>query len=480
MFQVSRDLLWIAGLDGSFRRVNPAFERTLGYSSDQLLSLRVDDLVVHNDVGRVHDAITRLAGGEEVVEFEARVVRADGVARRLELNARPIVGEGAFYAAARDVTERRRTEHELQQLAEEHAALRRVATLVAQAAPPSDVLESVVREARRLLGATATRLYRYDGEESATVVADDSAPGFEIPAGTTLRLEGDNIPGVVWRTGAAARIHRLEDAAGPLAARLRGLGIHGGAGAPIVVEGGLWGVLVAGWTKEIVPAGADAEPVDTETRLYAFTELVASAISNTEFRDGLRRLADEQVALRRVATLVAEGATAEELFTAVVDEVAEVLNVPAVVLNRFDADRFTVVAATLDGSEPALFRVGTSWPLDAPGLSPKVFETAGPVRIDDYSGLAGPTAQALRESFVSSSVGVPITVDGVLWGAMCVATINGPPLPSDTEVRLRDFTDLVGTAISNIQARQDLSVLAGEQASLRRVATLVAGGATSA
>jgi GAF domain-containing protein len=76
-------------------------------------------------------------------------------------------------------------------------------------------------------------------------------------------------------------------------------------GAPVVVEGRRWGVMIA-WSA------TTPLPRDTERRLTDFAELVATAISNTDARTGLARLADEQAALRRVATLVARGVTPAE------------------------------------------------------------------------------------------------------------------------------------------------------------------------
>src|SRR4029453_2093273 len=113
------------------------------------------------------------------------------------------------------------------------------------------------------------------------------------------------------RTGRPARIDDYAAVTGVHAKRVREAGIRSGVGAPIVVDGKSWGVLIAFST--------DPEPVsaDAESRLARFTELVATAISNTQARDELQRLADEQAALRRVATLIAAQATPAEFFDGV-------------------------------------------------------------------------------------------------------------------------------------------------------------------
>jgi signal transduction histidine kinase len=199
-------------------------------------------------------------------------------------------------------------------------------------------------------------------------------------------------------------------------------------------------------------------------------------VSRAEYRDGLRRLADEQAALRRVATLVAEGATPAEVFSAVAREVSQVLGVPMVTLDRYDSHAKSTVVASLD--DPT-FPVGSSWPLDAPSLGATIFETGRPARVDDYSGLRGPVAAAARDGGVCSAVGVPISVDGKVWGTICVGTTEGDPLSTDLPERLAGFTGLVGTAIANAEARAEIERLAEGQAALRRVATLVARGTPS-
>src|SRR5215210_4935517 len=166
-----------------------------------------------------------LARGEELAEFENRYICSDGSVRWLQWNTRPAPDrvypeQGYLYAAARDVTERRRAEEELRAaqrtveasrdelrvLAEEQAALRRVATLVAQGASSTEVFHAVAAEIERLMGADAGRLMRYEPDGTATVVATQGKPGREIAVGTRLTLEGANVPGLVLRSGEAARV----------------------------------------------------------------------------------------------------------------------------------------------------------------------------------------------------------------------------------------------------------------------------------
>jgi signal transduction histidine kinase/ketosteroid isomerase-like protein len=193
-------------------------------------------------------------------------------------------------------------------------------------------------------------------------------------------------------------------------------------------------------------------------------------------------VAEEQAALRRVATLVAGGAPPEEVFTAVTAEVGRLLEVDFTHLCRYDPDG----AATTAGVWNPAGGVGpvpgeTRWSLGGWNVTTSVFETGRPARIDDYGDASGAGAVVEREWGFRSAVGVPISVEGRLWGFMLAAYTHEEPLPADTEARLARFTELVATAIANAEGRaqleeshDELRRLADEQAALRRVATLVA------
>jgi signal transduction histidine kinase len=167
---------------------------------------------------------------------------------------------------------------ELRMLAEEQAALGRVATLVARGVPAPELLDAVAAEVGGLLGPDFTWLLRYEADGSATAVADRAGPGVEMASVTHYTLEGENIVESVLRTGLPARMDVEEGARGSIAALLREQGLRCSVGAPIVVEGRLWGVMVAVWKHDKAPAA------DTEERLAQFTELVAVAIANANAR----------------------------------------------------------------------------------------------------------------------------------------------------------------------------------------------------
>ncbi|MEA2588853.1 MAG: hypothetical protein QOH66_1780, partial [Actinomycetota bacterium] len=198
---------------------------------------------------------------------------------------------------------------ELRALAEEQAALRRVATLVARGVPSEEVFGAVTEEVGRLLSVEYAGLNRYEPDGTTmTVVSVWNRTGEPVPPGGRQQmLGGKNINTIVFETGRAARIESYADASGPLGLGAREAGIGSGVGTPIVVEGRLWGAMSTYSTPD------HPLPADTEARLASFTELVATAIANAESRTGLARLAEEQAALRRVATLVARGRLPEEV-----------------------------------------------------------------------------------------------------------------------------------------------------------------------
>src|SRR5258706_13669556 len=144
-------------------------------------------------------------------------------------------------------------------------------------------------------------------------VSDDRAHGFQ--PGTRWPLDGPSMSAEVLRTGRPARIEDYTDLPSSLAAEARASQLNRIAGAPIIVDGQVWGVIST--------SSPDAPlPDDVEDRLAEFTELVATAIANSGSREELTQLAEEQAALRRVATLVAQGAPPAEGFDAVGAEVA--------------------------------------------------------------------------------------------------------------------------------------------------------------
>ena len=341
----------------------------------------------------------------------------------------------------------------LARLADEQAALRKVAVLVAQQPSPDEVFTAVTEAVAPLLGADLTAMHVFAEDGLAMTIAGWSAEGPMLPLGTRLPLDNDSAAARIFQTGATARIDSYIDVEGETAGVARGLGLRSTVGAPIVVEGRLWGALMA------ATRGREPLPLDAEPRIAAFTELVATAVSNAESRSALALLADEQAALRRVATLVAQGVPSSGLFSAVTKEVARVFasvdpSLVATVI-RFDPGPESVLV----GASRAYERepVGSRWTPKDLYVSTRVLDTGRAARVDeaDLDAIGGPDADVLRLRGFLHQVGSPVVVEGRLWGAM---TLNSTEeLPPDVDRRLVSFTELVATAIANAESQSELA-----------------------
>jgi PAS domain S-box-containing protein len=346
-----------------------------------------------------------------------------------------------------------------ERLADEQAALRRVATLVARQAPQSDVFNAIAEECARLLGTPAIEMFRYDGD-SMVVAASRGSFSAVLPVGSRHPLGGENLTTRIRQTGRAARIDDYGMASGPLAETAVAAGLRAALGAPIIVDGQVWGALMVGVTADVPP------PAATEARLDEFTELMATAIANTESRARAERLAAEQAALGRVATLVARESSPLEVLEAVTHEALRVLGTQAVGLLRFDSDSTATLVAQSDTPWPPP-PLGTRFRLDGENLVSTLYRTGQAARIDDWTGSTGEVSAMADALGVRSSVATPIVVEGRLWGTLIATGNETEPLPADTEARLERFADLAGTAIANADAREAIERLAEEQAASR-------------
>lgn len=354
-----------------------------------------------------------------------------------------LIGELAAHATRQAQT----AEVARSELADEQAALRRVATGVAQGVPAQDLLAAVAEEAGTLLDVDGTRIVRYEGDDLAHVTAW-SRPGYDPGPFDRVRLEGRSVAGDVRRTGRVARIDDYEDVEDRLPLT-RGLGIKSVAGAPIVVGGDLWGVMVVWSTAEPLPAA-------TESRLTDFTELAATAIANLEARRQVERLLDEQAALRRVATLVARGGRSAEVVETVTREVGVLCGADLARLERYETDGTVTGVGVWSRNTDHQLSSGTRFVLQGPSIAALVRETGRPMRVDSFAGASGPIAQEAQGLGIRSSVGCPVVVQGRLWGVIAASTTGDAPFPADTESQIGEFTELLATAISNLKAHADL------------------------
>jgi signal transduction histidine kinase len=375
----------------------------------------------------------------------------------------------------------------LRRLSGELASLRHVATLVAEGSSASDLFATERSSPSDLFAAVvqaidvdAICVLRIDEDRLATVIASLNASTFAVASRWALD-EAGLIASVV-AAGCPVRIDDVSTLDGVMGIALRDSGIHSAVGAPIVVNGAVWGVIWVGSRRSEPLPGA------TEMRLRDFTELAAVGVANAESRTHLRRQADAEAALRRVAVLTAEGASLTELLDVIAAEAARILEGATVAIVQYEGREFHVVAA----HNVPILEVGSTWPIEESSFAAAVRETRTAVRIDDVAGAVGVFAEAARTAEMASILGAPIVVDRTAWGMIVVGyRRRAEPLPAFTgwytsrqvsssmsireiESRLASFSELIATAISRAQAQSELHALVREQAALQRVATLVA------
>jgi signal transduction histidine kinase len=176
------------------------------------------------------------------------------------------------------------TARERQRITDEQAALRRVATLVAHGAPPSEVFTAVAREVGQVLEVRHVGVMRYEPDATATPIGiwnTDHAP--MPPLGSCWPLEKGTAAELVARTGAPGRIEAYEagQGAGKFLTLVLGMGVNSSVGCPITVNGRLWGAVIAASMSEPLPE-------DTEKRMLDFTDLLAAAIANADSHTRLK------------------------------------------------------------------------------------------------------------------------------------------------------------------------------------------------
>jgi sugar diacid utilization regulator len=192
-----------------------------------------------------------------------------------------------------------------------------------------------------------------------------------------------------------------------------------------------------------------------------------------------RRLAAEQAALRRLATLVARGVEPSEVFGAVADEMRRCVPADSAGLWRFESDReITLVAAAADPAALARWPLGMRTPVDGDTIATLVQRTGRPARIDSYDNVAGPIAARVRAEGVRAAVAVPIIVDGRVWGLAAVGSVQPGPMPADTEVHIGRFAELIATAVvAGYRDEQKRELLAEGSQRLNLIDTLLEGRA---
>lgn len=285
---------------------------------------------------------------------------------------------------------------EVRRLVHEELSLRRVAEVVAAAGPPDDILSAICRAASDQLDGQAITLLRFVTSDTIVAVATHGGP---VPPGVRVVHQPGSMSEQVARTKQAARV---DDFGRRTSAGIVGqYGIRAGVGVPIIIEGRVWGMFSA--TSQIGPL-----PLDTETRLAGFAQLMWAAIATTDARGRLQRLVDEQAALRHVAELVARGSPPSTVIDVVVQEAARVLEASLAAVIRDEGPESSVVATA------------------------HFHPDAGEQHAE-----------------------APVLVDGEHWGKLTVTSAAaGSPVDND---QLKPFADLIAAAIANAKNRESLT-----------------------
>ncbi|TCN41664.1 GAF domain-containing protein [Kribbella orskensis] len=398
----------------------------------------------------------RLAAVMSVFSITVFALLLSSGASVLIADSRNVVALGVFLVTAVVVAElaarSRRSAVESARLTKEQSALRRVATLVAQSGPPREVFEAVTREVGLLCGADLARMERYEPDGTVTGVAAWSLGQGHLAVETQFDLGGLSVARDVKRTGGPVQLETFAGASGTIAREARALGIRASVGCPVVVAGRLWGVIAAS-TKGDTPF-----PANTELQIASFTELVATAVENAESRAELRRLADEQAALRRVATLVANGVASDLVFAAVAHELNQLTDAEITGIFRFESDGMATLMGSRGFGKDEL-RVGERLMLPAASAIASVQATGQSARHDEDAELQR-LPESLRGWEVRSAVASPIIVEGRCWGGIGVASRRSS-FPAATERRMVEFTEIAATAIANAESRAQLMASRG-------------------
>jgi signal transduction histidine kinase len=223
-------------------------------------------------------------------------------------------------------------------------------------------------------------------------------------------------------------------------------------------DGGFLPTKVEDWVAIFVflPIALLANVLAGQARLRA-AEADARRREAEASRDELRVLAEQQAALHRIATLVAQAVPPSEVFSAVAGELAGLLGVHHATLFRYESDGEATLLAARHAAGLMRTAVGERFSFEGENVAAMVYRTGRTARMDSHDTATGLAAAQIRAIGIRSAVGVPVLVEGRNWGVAIVGSSRREPLPDDTEMRVGDFADLVATAIANAQTRAELT-----------------------
>jgi GAF domain-containing protein len=162
-----------------------------------------------------------------------------------------------------------------------------------------------------------------------------------------------------------------------------------------------------------------------------------------------RRLAAEQAASRRLATLVARGVEPSEIYGAVADEMRRCLHAATAGLGRYETTgEITLLSVAAYLPDAAVkWPVGARTPIEDNTLAAVLQRTGRPARMDTYDNATGTLPELVRAIGLRAAVGIPLIVDGRLWGLAAVGSDRPGPMPADTEDHMSQCVELIATAL---------------------------------
>src|SRR5215218_9888037 len=208
--------------DGRVVEVNQATERTFGYAAEEMVGRELAGLIIPPELREAHrSGVARYVrtGEASMVghPVELPAMRADGSEFPVEIaiTCPQLAGAPLFTGFLRDITERKRSEQAVRALADEQAALRRVATAVASEVAQERVFAVVTEEVARLLGAQTSNMMRYEPDGGALVVGEWSTGSVgSVPVGRHVALHGLTVAARVLRSERPERIDSYEGVPG--------------------------------------------------------------------------------------------------------------------------------------------------------------------------------------------------------------------------------------------------------------------------
>jgi PAS domain S-box-containing protein len=275
------DNVYRTAADGTLLEAHVKDTGAEGKFASGMIGRKIGDALPPEITDVVMDGIRRALASGEPATIEYSVETPDGVQHLEERIVRS--GSDEAVGIVRDVTERKRQERALQELADEQAALSRVAVAVATERNPQRVFDVVTEEVGRLFRAQGANLARYEADPSSALIVGswEAEPGLNVHEGHRVALDGPTPVALVRRTGRPARVDSFDGMEGTTAERIRELGVRSGAAAPVHVAGQPWGAVVVSSGE---PGAFD---IEAEERLAKFASLVGVAIANAQAHEQL-------------------------------------------------------------------------------------------------------------------------------------------------------------------------------------------------